>query len=154
MKEIEKLLNQIISLKIDIGYEIEKPITETQLFQLENYFQSNYKLNISKAYKSLLFSCNGLNFNGQFIYGMSDKGNLNLIEANDEWHTNKDFAEYIFYADSEQYLFVQNIQSKLFSFHPRDRFESTLFETTDEELFFQIILECALGEDVESKYVF
>ncbi|QIH34540.1 YrhA family protein [Sphingobacterium sp. DR205] len=153
MSKIEKLIDEIIALKKNIGYEINKPITETQFFELKNYFESLYESGISKFYKEILYLSNGLNFNGLFLYGICDKSNLNLIEANEEWHTNKDFAEYIFYADSEQYLFVQNLQTKLFSFHPRDRFETTLFETTDDELFFQIILECALGEDIESKYL-
>ena len=124
-------------------------------------FVQTFKFNIPSVFVNILEITNGIDNNGTVLYatertlinGYEDRYIDGLLEANEEWHTSTDFAAYIFYADSEQYLFVQNIQTKLFSFHPRDDFERMLFSTTDEELFFQIILECALGQDIESNYL-
>jgi hypothetical protein len=50
------------------------------------------------------------------------------------------------------YLFVQSLENSLYSFRVRDNFETVILTTDNDELFFQIILECALGEDIETKY--
>lgn len=162
MEIIESLIERIREQNLKYGDQIQLPASTLDIENLQSLFTKLFRFEIPITFANILKITNGVDNDGTAMYaasrelisGYDDRYIDGIIEANEEWHTSKDFAEYVFYADSEQYLFVQNLQTKLFSFHPRDRFETTLFETTDEELFFQIILECALGEDVESKYVF
>lgn len=153
MKSILALIEKINSIKKEIGYKAEAPISDLELSKFIDQFNNKYGFTPPKAYLQILALSNGINFNGTFFYGVTESNNLDFIDSNLNWESDFEFKNFIFYADSEQYLFVQNIQNKLFSFHSRDNFESILFSTTDEELFFQIILECALGEDIESKYL-
>ena len=152
MKSILALIEKINSIKKEIGYKVEAPISDLELSKFINQFNNKYGFAPPRVYLQVLALSNGINFNGTFFYGVTESSNLDFIDSNLNWESDFEFKKFIFYADSEQYLFVQSLQNKLFSFHPRDRFETTIFETTDEELFFQIILECALGEDIESKY--
>ncbi|MBD8082515.1 YrhA family protein [Chryseobacterium caseinilyticum] len=127
------------------GDEIHLPASVLDIENLQSVFTKIFKLDLPTTFANILKITNGSDNNGTVMYsasrilisGYDDRYIDGIIEANEEWHTNTDFAKYVFYADSEQYLFVQNLQTKLFSFHPRDRFETTLFETTDEELFFK-----------------
>lgn len=153
MKSILALIEKINSIKKEIGYKVEAPISDLELSKLIDEFNNKYGFAPSKVYLQILALSNGINFNGTFFYGVTESNNLDFMDSNLNWESDFEFKKFIFYADSEQYLFVQNIQSKLYSFHSRDNFESMLFSTTDEALFFQIILECALGEDIESKYL-
>ncbi|UIR57811.1 YrhA family protein [Sphingobacterium sp. SRCM116780] len=160
METIKSLIEKIKDQNLKYGDEIQLPAVSFDLEKLKSLFIQLFKFEIPTTFVKILEITNGIDNNGTVLYatmralinGYEDRYIDGIFEANEEWHTNAYFAEYIFYADSEQYLFVQNIQSKLFSFHPRDNFETNLFSTTNEELFFQIILECALGEDIENKY--
>ncbi|MBB1150799.1 hypothetical protein H4K35_11860 [Myroides sp. NP-2] len=152
MRSIIEKSKSIIKLNHEIGYKINQPITIELLGRLEKYMVEKFSISVPNSLKEILQISNGLNYDGVFLYGLSEKANLNLIEVNLNWHTNEDFAKFIFYADSDLYLFVQEIETKVFSFRPRDNFDEVLLETTDDELFFQIILECALEGGIEEKY--
>ena len=62
------------------------------------------------------------------------------------------FVGYLLYAESDMYLFVQSLSDKSFSYRSRARFEDVIFSTNDNELFFEIILKLALGENIEEEY--
>lgn len=153
MSKIKKLYEQIRSLKKEIGYETDLPITNSQFTKLDLEFRNMYGFELSSGYKEILLLSNSLNFNGVFLYGVSEKSNLDFIEANSDWNVGETFLKYIYYADSDQYIFVQNRENKNFSFHHRNRMETVLYQTENDQVFFEIILECALGEDIEGKYV-
>ncbi|MTG99455.1 MULTISPECIES: YrhA family protein [Myroides] len=152
MRSIIEKSKSIIKLNYEIGYKINQPITIESLGRLEKYMIEKFSISVPNSLKEILQISNGLNYDGVFLYGLSEKVNLNLIEVNLNWHTDEDFAKFIFYADTDLYLFVQEIETKVFSFRPRDNFDEVLLETTDDELFFQIILECALEGGIEEKY--
>lgn len=50
------------------------------------------------------------------------------------------------------YLFVQSLEDKSFSYRPRDSFDHVIYSTTNDKLFFEIILKLALGENIEEEY--
>ncbi|GHT59716.1 hypothetical protein AGMMS50239_07010 [Bacteroidia bacterium] len=154
MSKLNLLLKELKQQKLELGYEINLPVSESCLNDTIKKIESLYRLELAKSFRRILKFCDGINFNGVFLYkcGSTYKTLQNILEANDGWHTYNDFSGHFFYAESDLYLFVQSIETGLFSYRPRDNFETVIFSTENDNLFFQIILECALGEDIESKY--
>ncbi|MBB1150795.1 hypothetical protein H4K35_11830 [Myroides sp. NP-2] len=160
MKKINELINDLVKVKNKYNEVIQPSVSNKQLGELDKLFTEQFSVNLSEIYKNILQITNGFNENGVFLYGSEtaliigydDVFLSGIIDSNLNWHTNEDFAKFIFYADSDLYLFVQEIETKVFSFRPRDNFDEVLLETTDDELFFQIILECALEGGIEEKY--
>jgi len=83
------------------------------------------------------------------IEGYPDRHIPGLMDANEDWQY---FSGFIFYADSDLYLFVQSLSEKTFSYRARDDFDRAIFTTASDGLFFEIILRLALGENIEEIY--
>lgn len=154
MEKIKQLVSTIIKIKSDLGYEMNSILSSSLINKLEQEVFNRYSKRLPNTYLFILSLTNGINFNGLFFYGNSENPAMDFMASNDAWHKNSNFAQYIFYADSEMYLFTQSLNDNLFSYRYRDDFDTIIYSTTDDKEFFEIILKCALGEDVESIYTF
>jgi hypothetical protein len=71
-----------------------------------------------------------------------------FLEANEEWKHNIDFAKHLIYAESDTYLFAQSAETRQYSCHTRGDFgESLLWETTNENFFFETLLKLSVDND-------
>ncbi|WP_029288209.1 YrhA family protein [Pedobacter sp. R20-19] len=157
MKKLENIISAIKEQHLKYGDQLQSPATTEEINDLESKIRQMFKVELAEAYKKILTQTNGIDNDGIVLYGTKTlpvEGYQNrfvygLIEANEEWH---DFVDYLFYAESEMYLFVQSLSDESFSYRSRERFEDVIFSTDDNELFFEIILKLALGENIEEEY--
>lgn len=158
MSNVEILTEKIKQEINDLGGSLYPMVPLDELKQLANHIKAKYDIDLPDGYKKILGIMDGFNFDGVFLY----RGNLtatynsknlqNILESNEEWQSSEDFENYLFYADSDMYLFVQSLEDKSFSYRPRDSFDHVIYSTTNDELFFEIILKLALGENIEEEY--
>lgn len=157
MKNLENLITKIREQNHKYGDELQQPASSEELDSLERQVNQVFSVNLPPAYIYLLLQTDGLDNDGIVLYsskksliqGYSDRYIPGLLEANEDW---QDFSGYLFYADSDMYLFVQSMTDKTFSYRSRERFDEVIFSTMDDVLFFEIILKLALGENIEEEY--
>lgn len=162
MEKIKQLIEKIRHQNEKYGDTMQPPVSFDEIKILKEQVSKKYNVELSETYTYILSITNGIDNDGTIIYstsknlisGYDDRYISGILDANDDWHKNSNFAQYIFYADSEIYLFVQSLEDNLFSYRYRDDFDTIIYSTTDDKEFFEIILKCALGEDVESIYTF
>lgn len=146
MEKINLLLDRIEKQNLSYGDKIQPPARSRSIEYLENVVVQKFKIQLSATYKEILLKTDGIDNDGVVLYssekslivGYKDRYIDGFIEANEEWQSNKNFADYLFYADSDMYLFVQSLNDKTFSYRPRDRFEDIVFSTGDENLFLKL----------------
>lgn len=148
MNEIQQLILKINELNSQFGELNRFPLSEQNIFWLKDEVNEKYGKLLSNIYIQILQLTNGINFNGVFLYGMDENPSMDIVKCNEDWKRLDGFQNYFFYADSDLYLFVQD-KTETYSIRTRDDFETIIFETTEATLFFQKILQCALGIDIE-----
>ncbi len=154
-KEIKFLIEQLREISEQYGDSLQKSASNKNIEHLNNTIKEMFKIELSPVYQSILLKINGFNENGVFLYGSetnliqgySDRYLDGILEANEIWHENDDFSNYLFYAESDLYLFVQSFKNKLYSCHARDSFDDPIFETNDDYEFFEKIFRLAIDDD-------
>lgn len=149
MNEIQQLILKINELNSQFGELNRFPLSEQHILQIKEEIKEKYNKELSTTYIQILQLTNGINFNGVFLYGMDENPSMDIVKCNEDWYSFDDFQDYFFYADSDLYLFVQD-KTEAYSIRKRDDFETIILETTDATLFFEKILQCALGIDIET----
>lgn len=158
MKNVEILTEKLKQEINDLGGSLYPMVPFNELKHLVDHIKVKYDIDLPDGYKKILGIMDGFNFDGVFLYrgnvtaNYNSKNLQNILESNEEWQSNEGFDEHLFYADSDMYLFVQSLSDKSFSYRSRERFEDVIFATKDNELFFEIILKLALGENIEEEY--
>jgi hypothetical protein len=156
MENLKLLIEQLRKIREKYGNSIQKPATNDEIERLNDVIIEQFKIELSPVYKSILSKTNGFNENGIFLYGSetnliqghSDRYLEGLMEANEIWHENDDFSNYLFYAESDIYVFVQSFQNKLYSCHSRDSFDDgPIFETNNDNEFFEKIFKLAIDDE-------
>lgn len=148
MNEIQQLILKINELNSQFGELNRFPLSEQDILQIKEEIKEKYNKELSTTYIQILQLTNGINFNGVFLYGMDENPSMDIVKCNEDWKPLDGFQNYFFYADSDLYLFVQD-KTETYSIRTRDDFETIILETTKATLFFQKILQCALGIDIE-----
>lgn len=148
MNEIQQLILKINELDSQFGELNRFPLSEQNILQIKEEIKEKYCTELPTIYAQILQLTNGINFNGVFLYGIDENPSMDIIKCNEDWHSFDDFQDYFFYADSDLYLFVQD-KTETYSIRSRDDFETIILETTEATLFFEKILQCALGIDIE-----
>ncbi|GGE67246.1 hypothetical protein EV200_108118 [Pedobacter psychrotolerans] len=157
MKKLENIISAIKEQNLKYGDQLPSPASTEEINDLERKTTQIFQVELPEAYKGILSQTNGIDNDGVMLYGTKtlpiegyqDRFISGLMAANEEW---KEFAGYLFYAESDMYLFVQSLSDKSFSYRSRERFEDVIFSTEDNELFFEIILNLSLGENSEEEY--
>ena len=85
------------------------------------------------------------------IQGYPDRYLGGLVEENENWHGfDDDFSKYLFYADSDLYLFGQSIENNLFTCYAKESFgDYLIFETGNDREFFEKIFRLAIDDDFQ-----
>lgn len=155
MGKIDLLIRKLEEARGKYGDVLQKPATSQIVELLNAEIQRQYNIELSSVYKTILLKTNGFNENGVFLYGAKTKvieGHSNrylegIIEANEIWHENETFSDYLFYAESDMYLFVQSLKTQLFSCRVRDGFKELVYETSIDSDFFEKIFQLAIEDD-------
>ncbi len=158
MKNIKYLLEELKQETTKYGEKIQTPLKQSEIDILKNNFKSNFKKNIDEYYLVILSITDGFDNNGVVLYasktqkieGYDDRFIDGLLEANALWHKDIDKVSYIFYAESEMYLFFQDIQTDVFSCVSRDNLENIIFQTKSSKSFFENIINLSLGNSIEN----
>jgi hypothetical protein len=153
-QNFSQLIKQLKHQRETYGGKLQMSAKQSEIERLSIAIRDKYNIDLAISYKSILSETNGFNENGVFLYGTktsliegySDRYLDGLLEANQGWHHDKDFSQYLFYADSDMYLFCQSLEIKTlqYSCRARDCFDEIIFETRDENRFFEKIFELAL----------
>jgi hypothetical protein len=154
-ENLKILLEQLRKAREEYGDSLQKPATDKEVERLNNAVMENFNIELSSVYKSILLKTNGFNENGVFLYGnetnliagYSDRYLEGVMEANETWHEDDDFSNYLFYADSDSYVFVQSLEDKRYSCRVRDSFDEVIFETNDDNDFFEKIFRLAIDDE-------
>ena len=154
-KKLELLIKELEEIGKQYGDSLQKSATNKDVERLNNTLKENFKVELSSVYQNILLKINGFDENGVSLYGSetnliqgySDRYLDGLMEANEIWHENEDFANYLFYADSDLYLFVQSFKNQLYSCRPKDSFDDIMFETDSENEFFEKIFRLAVDDN-------
>jgi hypothetical protein len=155
MEIIKSLIKQLREVKEQYGDSLQTSATNANVEGLSNAVMEKFQIEPSPVYKSILLKTNGFNENGVFLYGSktdliqgySDRDLAGILEANEIWHETDDFADYLFYAESDLYVFVQSFESKTYLCYARDSFDDPVFETDDDIEFFENIFRLAVDDD-------
>lgn len=155
--EINELLGRMRKKKQDHLRYMQYPANKEEVYQLFRSVQKQYNTELSPVYRSILLLTNGFNENGVILYGTKTcliegyKKDMHIegfLEANENWKHNIDFANHIVYAESDTYLFAQSSKTNLYSCHAQGDFEdSFLWETPNDNLFFETILKLSVDDD-------
>lgn len=148
MRDIQQLILKIIEINSEFGELSRSPLPEQNILELRNKIKKIYGRKLSQTYIEILRLTNGVNFNGVFLYGSDDNPSMDIVKCNEDWHNLEEFQDYFFYADSDMYLFVED-EEEVYTIRGRDDFQTIIFETIDDKLFFEKILQCSLGIDIE-----
>ena len=151
------LIEQLREVREEFGNYLQMPAAKEDVERLSNVVKEKFKIELSPIYQSILLKTNGFNENGVFLYGSetsllrgySDRYLRGLLETNETWHESYDgFSKYLFYADSDSYLFGQSIENKLFTCYAKESFgEYLIFETNNDFEFFEKIFRLAVDDD-------
>jgi len=155
-ENLRSLIEQLRETRKKYGNSLQIAAIKDDIERINKVVNEKFNIELSPVYQSILRITNGFNENGVFLYGTetnliqgySDRYIEGIIEANEIWHEYDDFSNYLFYAESDLYLFVQSFKSKLYSCHARDSFDNEpVFETNNENEFFETIFRLAVDDD-------
>ncbi len=157
---MDKLMKELELQNAKYGDKIQTPANKKQVEQLQNSILSLYGIELSQTYIDILLQTNGFDNNGVVLYatedsllqGYDDRHIDGFVKANRMWHSDPVFEGYLFYAETETFLCVQSMCDKTFSVRDRDNFSEIIFTTSNPTLFFELILQLALGKDVLDIY--
>lgn len=160
MKTIDELLNALKTQNEKYGDLLQTAASQDQCLQLSKRVKDEFNLSISEVYIYLLQYTNGFDNDGVVLYstekslinGYDDRYIDGILEANKSWHRNTEMKDFLFYAESEQYLFVQSLENSSLSYRPRDDFDTIIYKAKNDKEFFEIIIKLALGENIEEEY--
>lgn len=153
MKEINELLQRLKKEKERYKELLQPPISSNELTTLRN----NFSEELEDEYIKILTFTNGFDNDGVVLYasfrglinGYKDRFIDGIIEANKTWHEESEKNKFIFYAESELYLFFKCIVNGHFYCVYRDDIKTTIFKTEDKNYFFASIIRLSLGESIE-----
>lgn len=160
MKIIDALLSALKMQSEKYGDLLQTGASEAQCLQLMEKIKKEFNIDISEVYTCILSYTNGFDHDGVVLYSL-EKSLLNgyddryidgIAEANESWHRNIEMRDFLFYAESELYLFVQSLEDSSLSYRPRDDFNTIIYVIENDEEFFELIIRLALGENIEEKY--
>ncbi|MDR2906097.1 MAG: YrhA family protein [Helicobacteraceae bacterium] len=154
-ENLKILLEGLRKAREKYGDSPQKPATSKEVEKLNKAVMENFNIELSPVYKSILLKTNGFNENGVFLYGSetnliagySDRYLEGIMEANEIWREDDDFSNYLFYAESDLYLFAQSLKDQLYSCRARDSFDDVIFETNDDNDFFEKIFKLAFDDE-------
>lgn len=160
MKTIDELLIAVKTQNEKYGDLLQTGASQSQCLQLAEKVKEEFNLNISEVYTYILQYTNGFDNDGVVLYsteksllnGYDDRYIDGLLEANESWHRNAGMKDFLFYAESELYLFVQSLENSSLSYRPRDDFDTIIYTAENDKEFFKIIIKLALGENIEEEY--
>jgi hypothetical protein len=150
-KLAQKLTDKLRKTRLKYESDIQLPATNEGIEKLVAIVKEKYKIDLSDVYKLILSETDGFNENGVFLYGSdtklikdySDRFINGLLQANTLWHKTEEFSQYLFYAESDLYVFVQSIKDKTYSCRVRDNFDE-LISTYKEDKFFETVFNLAV----------
>ncbi len=155
--DISSLLDLMRKRKQDRLRYMQYPATKDEIDVLFRIIRHEYGIELSPVYKTILLATNGFRENGVVLYGTEtrllegykeDMYVEGFQEANENWKHNVDFENHIVYAESDTYIFAQSSQTNLYSCHAQGDFEeSLLWETPNDNFFFEMILRLAADNE-------
>lgn len=155
--DIDSLLGQMRKRKQDRLRYMQYPAAKDEVDMLFRIIKHKYGMELSPVYKCILLATNGFRENGVVLYGTEtrllegykeDMYVEGFQEANENWKHNIDFANHIVYAESDTYIFAQSTLTNLYSCHTQGDFEeSLLWETPNDNFFFETVLKLAVDNE-------
>ncbi|MCL1853103.1 MAG: SMI1/KNR4 family protein [Peptococcaceae bacterium] len=126
---IEKL-NTIEDIEKKYGQSIMKKTNDNDYVDFENWLTikgfSNSSLDF-KEYIDLLANYNGINFNGLFLYSISQEDEHSIYEENDILWENEDQKKYIFFGDDSISWYCVSIRDM--TYHILDKPSGTVMQS-------------------------
>ena len=155
---INSLLNLMRRIKQEHNRYMQYPASKEEIDVLCRTIRKKFDIELSPAYRSILLKTNGFRENGVQLYGTETKFQEGykkeeiyvegFLDANENWKHNIDFVNYIVYAESDTYIFAQSLMTKKYLCHAQGDFENSfIWETTNDETYFEIILRLAVDDD-------
>jgi hypothetical protein len=158
VNEINSMLSLMRKIKQDNNRYMQYPATKEEVDALCQVIKKKFDIELSPAYQKILMTTNGFRENGVQLYGTETRLQEGykkeeiyvegFLDANENWKHNIDFANHIVYAESDTYIFAQSSITKTYSCHKQGDFENSfIWETTNDNTFFEIILRLAVDDD-------
>ena len=155
-ENLRLLIEQLRVTHEKYGNSLQSAATNEDIERLCNAVKERFEIELSSVYQSILLHTNGFNENGVFLYGSktalirgySDRFLGGLLEENENWHgIMDDLSKYLFYADSDIYIFGQSLENNLFTCYAKESFgDYLIFETDSDSVFFEKILRLAIDD--------
>ena len=155
-ENLRLLIEQLRVTREKYGYSLQSAATNEDIERLCHAVKERFEVELSSVYQSILLKTNGFNENGVFLYGSksaliqgySDRYLGGLLEENENWHgVMDDLSKYLFYADSDIYIFGQSLENHLFTCYAKESFgDYLIFETSSDSVFFEKIFRLAIDD--------
>jgi hypothetical protein len=153
---LELLIEKLRDIREKYGNSLQKAATPEDVELLNKVVKKKFKIELSPVYQFILLNTNGFNENGVFLYGnktaliqgYTDRYLGGLVEENETWHGfDEKLSKYLFYAESDSYLFGQSLENKVFTCYAKESFGDYLvFETSNDSDFFEKIFKLAIND--------
>ena len=157
MERITNLISALKSEKEKYGEFSQFPASKEEIIELQKLIVSKYNIELDDIYLNILTITNGFDNDGVVLYssktsvivGYDDRYIEGIVTANEIWHEDNEKSNFLFYAESDMYLFYANILNKQFYIVSRDDLQYIVLQTSNSEDFFSKIIELSLGVSIE-----
>lgn len=155
-ENLESLIGQLKDVQERYGGFLQKPASNESVERLCGVVKERFGTELSPVYRSILLRTDGFNENGVYLYGsetalLQGRSDLHLgglMEQNEIWHwMSDDISKYLFYADSDLYVFGQSLETGSFVCFAKDCIgDYLIFETDSDSDFFERIFRLAVDD--------
>jgi len=117
------------------GRKPGQPATEEDIEQTINQAKKKLNVDLPENYINFLRFRDGFGFEGLLVYGavsskMKEGFHRNVLEVNEKWREREEHKNFLFFADSDMYLYGLNLLSK--QYEQQDRYSSDVLQVYPE----------------------